>query len=419
MEENDINNILWEQDPKNQFFDLEVVEIPKHNFDAQTPLNLIKNCTQKSKNNFIIAHLNARSVNKNIIELKEIIENADFDAVSISESWLRSRTPKDRFLINGYNIFRADRRNKRGGGVCCYVREQYLAKKVKIPNIPNNPEFLFVEISVLHQKLVLGTFYKPPKIPARVFHDVFDSLVYIFNKYEEPVLTGDFNVNFLNPESSNFKLLCDSIIEPFNLTQIVDQPTRITETSSTLIDLMLVKNPDKVICHGNCAVPGVSDHNLIFMAYNIKRPKFEPVKVTTRSFKDFNMEDFLAAAEVAPFENVFTVSNVNDKVAILERTINDLLDTFAPYKTFTITKEKSTPWITPEIRKNMDLRDMYKYNFNQTKNKDFEKKFKVLKNKVTGMMRQSQKKWFNDTINSKVKNSKDFYKTAKKIKHYL
>ena len=415
MEENDIANILWEQDPKNPFFDLQIFEIPKHNFDPVTPLNFIKSKTDKVKHKFIMGHLNARSLNKNIIELRELIENADFDAFSVSESWLRSRTPKDRFLINGYNIFRSDRRNRRGGGVCCYVRENYLAKKIKIPNIPTNPEFLFVEVSVLHQKLAIGTFYKAPNIPCKVFHEAFDSLVYIFNRYEQPILTGDFNVNCLTPESSNFKTLSSSIIEPFNLTQIIDQPTRITETSSTLIDLFLVKNPEKVISHGACAVPGISDHHLIFMAYDIKKPKFKPLKVTARNFKNFDMEAFLAAAELANFENIYNVVNVNDKVTILENTINDLLDIFAPYKTFTVTKQNSTPWLTDNIREVMDLRDMYKYNFNKTGNTDFEKKYKQLKNKVTGMMRHSQKTYFNDTINNKVKDSKDFFRTAKKL----
>ena len=128
------------------------------------------------------------------------------------------------------------------------------------------------------------------------------------------------------------------------------------------------------------------------------------------------MQGFLAAAAaIANFKNVFNVVDVNDKVTILENTIHDLLDIYAPYKTFTVTKQNSTPWLTDEIRNIMNLRDMYKYNFNNTGNKEFEKTFKVLRNKVTGMMRQSQKDLFNETINSKVKDSKDFYKTAKKL----
>lgn len=416
MDENDINNILWDKNPRNPFFDLEIIEIPKDNFDPKTPASIVKNDLKNLEKHFIFGHLNSRSVNKNIIEMREFLEQVNlFDAFSVSESWLRSRTPKDRFEIPGFNIFRTDRRNKRGGGVCCYVRDHYIAKKLKVPNVPDSPELLFVEVSVLHQKVCLGTFYKAPKIPARLFHDVFDSLGYIFHKYEEPILTGDFNVNVLNKNSPEYRHLCDSIIDPFNLTQIIDQPTRVTESSQTLIDLMLVKNRDKVKAHGCCAVPGVSDHHVIYMAYDIKKPHFKPIQVTTRDFKNFDIEGFLAAAELAHFENVYFVGTVDEKVTVLENTIKDLLDRFAPYKTFTITKQNSTPWLTDEIRKVMNVRDMYKYNYNATKNKHFEHKFKELRNKVTGMMRQSQKEMFNDTINTKVKDCKHFYKTAKKL----
>ena len=173
-------NILWEQDRRNPFFDLATIEIPKNNFDPQTPVDKINKDLQHFRDNFIVGHLNARSLNKNIIELKSILDNTDFDAVSISESWLRSNTPKDRFEINGYNIFRNDRKNKRGGGVCLYVREEYQCKRIKIPNSPQSPEMLWVEVLVNHKKIAIGTLYKAPNIPSRTFYDAYDSLVYIF-----------------------------------------------------------------------------------------------------------------------------------------------------------------------------------------------------------------------------------------------
>ena len=58
---------------------------------------------------------------------------------------------------------------------------------------------------------------------------------------------------------------------------------------------------------------------------------------------------------------------------------------------------------------------MFKNNFNISGNKSFLDKYKCLKNKVTGMLRQSQKKLFNETVNSEVKNPKSFYRTAKKL----
>ena len=39
---NNINDILWDRDPKNAVFDLELLEIPKTNFDPLTPLRTWK-----------------------------------------------------------------------------------------------------------------------------------------------------------------------------------------------------------------------------------------------------------------------------------------------------------------------------------------------------------------------------------------
>ena len=181
-----------------------------------------------------------------------------------------------------------------------------------------SPETLWVEVTINHKKIAIGTLYKAPKIPASTFYDVYDSLVYIFSKYEDPVLTGDFNVNMLNTESSDFKKLIDSIIEPFDFKQIIKHPTRITDKSKTLIDLLFVKDLNKVKAVGQCDLPGVSDHFLIYMAYNVKKPKFEPITVTRRDFRRFDLPAFQRAAEVAHWEDIFVVEDVNDKVAILE-----------------------------------------------------------------------------------------------------
>ena len=53
--------------------------------------------------------------------------------------------------------------------------------------------------------------------------------------------------------------------------------------------------------------------------------------------------------------------------------------------------------------------------FNKTRDTDYWEAYKYLRNKVTSMMRASQKKVFNDSINSNISNSKDFYDSARKL----
>ena len=80
----------------------------------------------------------------------------------------------------------------------------------------------------------------------------------------------DFYTDLLKPHSS-----CDSIITQLGLTQLVKSPTRITQTSATLIDHIYTNNPD-VITEVSVPDLSISDHCPISCSRSIKLPKCEP-----------------------------------------------------------------------------------------------------------------------------------------------
>ena len=51
----------------------------------------------------------------------------------------------------------------------------------------------------------------------------------------------------------------------FDLNQLIETPTRVTEQSSTAIDLLFVNNIHRIVSNGVFAVH-ISDHSLIFCA---------------------------------------------------------------------------------------------------------------------------------------------------------
>ena len=296
-------------------YDLELINISKLNFDPISPANIINRDLSSFKNKFIFGQLNARSLNKNFIELKQVLDKTYFDAFAVTETWLTKNTPRDRFTLDNFNILRADRKNKRGGGVCLFLRKQYTKFKViKIPNCVDMPETLWVEVGVGQNKIAIGTLYKPPKIPCGFFREVYDNLIHIYSKYEHTILAGDFNVNMLNSDSYESRVLSDSLIDPFSLKQMVKSPTRITDKTRTLIDLILVSRPENVLYTGVCDAPGISDHCFTYCAYNIKRVKFKPYVVTKRNFRNFDREAFHNAVELEPWENILCVDEVDDKI---------------------------------------------------------------------------------------------------------
>ena len=63
----------------------------------------------------------------------------------------------------------------------------------------------------------------------------------------EIIITGDLNLNFLSsPTRRKIEALCTQ----FMLFQSITQPTHFTETSSSLIDLILVSNKDHLVISG-------------------------------------------------------------------------------------------------------------------------------------------------------------------------
>ena len=181
---------------------------------------------------------------------------------------------------------------------------------------------LWIEVFTGGKKLALGCLYKPPKIPYGVFANLYDSLMAIYVKYEHTVLLGDFNVNMLELNAYSTKFLLDAFIEPFTLKQLINEPTRISSTSRTLIDLILVNKPENALFSSVCDAPGVSDHCFTYVAYSLKKEKFKPYNVTKRDFKNVNWDRFRNAVEFTPWENILFVGNINDKVTILENYMN-------------------------------------------------------------------------------------------------
>ena len=99
---------------------------------------------------------------------------------------------------------------------------------------------------------------------------------------------GDVNINiFLNGKNilqdnkaylaisstleTNFKKYRE-FCSTFSLIQLIESPTRITSTSSSLIDHILTNAIDKISNSGIINI-GVSDHQLIFFTRKLNREK--------------------------------------------------------------------------------------------------------------------------------------------------
>ena len=107
-----------------------------------------------------IIHLNVNSLLPKIDEIRFIAEKSAASIIGISETKLDISINDLELQIDGYNLLRADR-NRHGGGVACYIKNNisFEIKKYFPPDIEN----LFVDIVFPNSKpFTVGILYRPP-----------------------------------------------------------------------------------------------------------------------------------------------------------------------------------------------------------------------------------------------------------------
>ena len=161
-------------------------------------LTVLKNIRIDNWKNIIIGQLNINSLRNKHFALVELLRG-NLDVLVITETKLDGTFPEKQFYIPGYKKpFRKDR-NKNGGGVMIYVREDIPSDILIKHNIGENIEAIFVEINLRKNKLLLvGTYHsinaKYGTTDEEYFRQIGLALDVYSSTYDKFLLAGDFNV---------------------------------------------------------------------------------------------------------------------------------------------------------------------------------------------------------------------------------
>ena len=141
---------------------------------------------------------------------------------------------------------------------------------------------------------------------------------------------------------------------------MIEQPTRITDHSETIIDLVFTNKPELVTNFGVIHIE-ISDHSLIFLQRKISVPRSEPKLINKRNFKHYNVDAFRSdlAACLANLDP-------NDMWSEWKNRFLAVADMHAPQETKKV-RSVNSPWITKNIRQKMRHRDFLKKKAIQTK----------------------------------------------------
>ena len=143
-----------------------------------------------------LIHINIKSLLPKIEEFRRIACQSNAALIGISESKLDNSIFDSEVEIDGYNTLRFDR-NRHGGGVACYVRNDLSFTKRNY--FPHDIETIFIEIFLPKTKpMTVGIVYRPPSQTS--FLETMNEHFYKLDTInKETYILGDFKINlYLN-----------------------------------------------------------------------------------------------------------------------------------------------------------------------------------------------------------------------------
>ena len=189
-----------------------------------------------------IFHQNARGLHDfgKIEQLKLLMEetNKEIQILGVTETHLNNNISDEELLISGYRVERKDRENGPCGGTAVYIRDDIQWQRRNDLEV-NGIECLWIELLIKRSKsILLGIIYRPPDTSKYLDKDFEakceDMLNMVLSEDKEVIMTGDLNCNY--KKKADNKTLKE-IIKMNSFEQVIKESTRVTQDTSTLIDV--------------------------------------------------------------------------------------------------------------------------------------------------------------------------------------
>ena len=183
----------------------------------------------------------------------------------------------------------------------------------------------------------------PGSLPVPLFDEsleVFDYLddvmrLATMNKLEVIVI-GDLNCDMNATSRQKDRLLEFTMAN--ELEQLINEPTRVTSTTSTLIDVLITSTPSLFKKAGVINI-AFSDHYPIYgiMHGSATHPNKHRT-ITTRPWNDKKINNFVADLKQAPWSLIDTFTDVDNMCSAWESLMKSLIDYHFPLKKETHSK---------------------------------------------------------------------------------
>ena len=146
-------------------------------------------------------------------------------------------------------------------------------------------------VEIVEYGIIIICIYRSPDGKINIFFEKLEMIIQkLIDKHKTLILCGDWNINLL--QSSNHAKEMNNLLLRYNLKCLVNAPTRITENTASLSDVIII-NEDKYANSLNIMDFGLSD--CYAQSISIPSPEIKkiPYKTKKRKFNEVNTQEFL------------------------------------------------------------------------------------------------------------------------------
>ena len=346
-----------------------------------------------------VCQLNARSLPDKLSAIKNNLSNM-YDIIAVTETLLRPYHQHDLSISNYHDVIRLDRQDRGGGGCAVYVKNSLLYTRLHEIELPS-VESIWLKIRSNNNNFILCVCYRPPDAPISFWDDfqVQIDLAKEFGNYM--LITGDLNADPNSNAGPDLRQFADQN----HLHIHVDEPTRITPTTATILDQFLSNIPHFV--HDISVLPPVSsnDHCTISARLKFRTFKQQAYERTIWLYNKANFDAFREALKSTNWDLCFE----NEDIDIVCQTWTDIFlsiaKRFIPNKIVTIRPDDS-PWYNSYLRRLKRKLDRIHCKAKKSQNNPAVwAQYKELRNEYTREIKHAEQN-YNNKLSNDLKNSK-------------
>ena len=235
-------------------------------------------------------------------------------------------------------------------------------------------EHLWVDVKSGNISFAINAFYRPPNETAEshsLFLETSENILQKLSNYNthHKIIASDLNFGncyckypILQPKPLD--ATAPDLFSSFGFSQLIDIPTRITDNTTSLIDLIFESNTDDVVCHGT--LPQIADHEGVLVSYSINSKNQKSKTKIIYDYKNADIDGLIDYITGFDFYTAVFSQPVEFQAELYSNVLTDAFLLFVPSKTLQI-RQDDQPWANTYTRlllrkKNRNYRFYKKYN---------------------------------------------------------